>query len=154
MRKSDCTTGRTLPVHVGEHTDDVGFFNHLKIPGGGIEQNLHADLVYHTRESLAGSKDTRKRTFGKYRLLCSAYGHVVPNIGACLLLAHAAQVVLHANALDGGLVLLQPEQLAKLRLTDENQGKERGGIHVVVEREAQFEQHRFAHFMCFVDDDA
>lgn len=56
------------------------------------------------------------------------YGHVVPEISAHLLLAHTAQVVLHINALDGFLILFQPQQLWKLLLADENQRERRDGM--------------------------
>ena len=107
-----------LSVHIGKHADDIAFLNDFEIPGGGIQQDLRADLVHHTWKPLAGRKDPAERTFSKHGLLRPTYGHVVPNIRAGFLLAHAAEMVLHPDTLDGGFVLLQPEQFAKLWLFD------------------------------------
>ncbi len=126
-----------LTVLVVDDPFEVSFIEDLFVFGGAEQEGAAAEIVDLARDALGIVGEASNETIAEDGGLGAGDAQVMLDVGNGLLEVKGTEVVADGNPLVEGLIGSEAEELSQVRLTEQNQGQQRGRVHVVVEQEAE-----------------
>lgn len=126
-----------LTVLVVDNPFEVSFIEDLFALGSAKEEGAAAEIVDLAGDTLGVVGDTGDEAIAEDGGLGAGDAEMVLDVGDGLLEVKRAEVVTDGNTLVEGLVRGEAEELSQIRLTEQDQGEQGGGVHGIVEQEAE-----------------
>lgn len=116
---------------------EVRFIEDLFGLGRAEQESAAADVVDLAGDALGVVRDASQETIAENLRLGAGDAEMMLDRGEGLLEVKGAEVIADGDALVEGLVRGEAEELSQIRLTEQDQGEQGGGVHVVIEQEAE-----------------
>ena len=152
--ESDAREGQAnLAFEVEQNAFEIVLVEDLLLLGSAQEQGIATDVVDLAGHALGVVVDAAEEAVAKELALEARDAHVVLDVPGGLFQVKGSEVVADGDALVEGFVGSKAELVGQVGLTEEDEGDQRSGIHLVVEQEAQLVKEFRWQEVRFVDDE-
>ena len=141
-----------MTFEVEDDTLEVGFVEDRFLLGGAEEEGGTTEVVDLAGDALGVVVDERDEAIGEDGVLAAGNAEVVFDVGGSFLEVEGFEVVADGDTLMEGFVGSEAELVSQVGLTEQNKGDEGGGVHVVIEEEAELVEDVGGQEVSFVDD--
>jgi hypothetical protein len=149
-----CEQGSSeLTLHIENNAFESGLVEDLFLLRDTQEQGAAAEVVDLAGHTLGVIIDSAEETLAEKRPLVTSDAQVVLDIPSSLFQVERSEVVADGDTLVESFVGRKAEFVSEVRLSEEDEGQGRSGIHVVVEQEAELVQEVGGEEMGFVDEE-
>jgi len=131
----------------------VGFIEDLFAFGHAEQEGVAAEVVDLAGDALGVVIDGGDETVAEELVGGAGDAEMMFDVSEGLLEVKGAEVVADGDALVEGLVRGEAEELGQVRLAEQNQGEQGGGVHVIVEEEAELVEDVWGQAMGFIEDE-
>ena len=130
-------TSPGLPLKIENDTFEIGLVEDLLVLRGAQKEGTAANIVDLAGHSLGVMVDATDETVAKDLVLATGDAEVVLDVTGGFLEVEGAEMVADGDALVESLVGSEAQLVGQVGLTEEDEGEQGGGIHLVVEQEAE-----------------
>ena len=116
---------------------EVSFIEDLFVFGGAEQESTTAEIVDLAGDALGVVRNAGDEAIAEDRGLGASDAKMMLDVSDSFLEIKGAEVVADGDPLMEGLVRCKAEELGQVGLTQQDQGQQRGGVHMVVEQEAE-----------------
>ena len=132
---------------------EVRFIEDLLVFRGAQQKRTATEIVDLAGDALGVVIDAGEKAIGKDGVLRAGHAEVVFDVGDGLLEVKGTEVVTDGNALKEGLIRGKTEKVGQVGLTEQDQGEQGGGVHLVVEEEAELVKDVGREAMGFIENE-
>ena len=141
-----------MTFEVTEDSLEVGFVQDLFAPGGAQEKGATTEVVDLAGDALGVVVDAGDEAVAERRALKAGDEKVVLDVASGFFQVEGFEVIADGDALVEGFVGGEAKLVGEVRLAEEDEGEEGGGVHLVVEQEAQLVKEVRGEEVGLVDD--
>jgi hypothetical protein len=142
-----------LSFQVEEDPLEVGLVEELFAFGGPKEKGVATEIVDLASDPFGMVVQARDEGIREKGLLVAGQTEVMFDVSGGFLQVEGGQVIADGDALVKGLVGGKAEPLGQVGLTEEDEGQQRSGVHLLVEQEAELVEEIRREEMGLVDDE-
>jgi hypothetical protein len=142
-----------VTLQVEEDALEVLLIKDLLLLGGAEEERSATEVVDLAGDALGVIVDEGEEAVGEDGSLAADDAEVMLDVGSGFLEVEGFEVVADGDTLVEGLEGGEAEFVGEVRLAEEDEGEERGRVHVVVEEEAELVEEFWGQEMGLVDDE-
>jgi hypothetical protein len=153
LRASGREASANLPFKVTNDTLEISLVEDRFLLGGAEEKRSATEIVDPAGHTLGVIVDQSDEAIAEERIVTASDAEVVLDVGGGLLEVEGVEVVADGDALVEGLEGGEAEFVGQLRLAEEDEGEQGGGVHVVVEEKAELIEDIVGEEMGLIDDE-
>jgi hypothetical protein len=142
-----------LTFEVEDDALEVRFVEDLLALGSAEEERAATEVIDLARHALGMVVNASQESITEESALASSNAQVVFGIACGFLQVKGFEVEADGDALVEGFVGSETELVGQVRLTEEDEGDQGSGVHLVVEQEAQLVKELRREEMSFIDDE-
>jgi len=126
-----------LTVLIVDDAFEVGFIEDLFVFSGAEQEGTATDVVDLAGDAFGVVIDTGEEAIAKDLVVRASDPQVVLDVGDGFQKIKGLELVADGDALLEGLIGGEAEEVGQVGLTEQDQGEQGGGVHLVVEQEAE-----------------
>ena len=130
-------TSPGLPLKIENDTFEIGLVEDLLVLRGAQKEGTAANIVDLAGHSLGVIVDATDETVAKDLVLTASDTEVMLDVTGGLFEVERAEVITDSDTLVESLVGGEAQLVGQVRLAEKNEREQGGGIHLVVEQEAE-----------------
>ena len=126
-----------MPLEIENDPFEIGLVEDLFLLRGAQEESAAANIVDLTGYSLGVIVDAADETVAKDLVLAASDAEMVLDVTGGLFEVEGAEMITDSNALVESLVGSEAQLVGQVRLTEEDEREQGGGIHLVIKQETE-----------------
>ena len=142
-----------LTVLIVDDPFEVGFIEDLFVFSCAQQESTATDIVDPAGDTLGVVIDTGEEAIAEDLVLRASDAQMMFDVGDGLLEVKGAEVVTDGDALMKGLVGSEAKEVGQIRLAEQDQGEQGGGVHLVVKEKAELVEDVGRQAMGFIDNE-
>jgi hypothetical protein len=142
-----------LTILVVDDPFEVSFIEDFFVFGDAEQESAATDIVDLAGDPLGVVVETGDKTLAEDLILRAGHTQLMFDVGDGLLKVKGTEMVTDGDPLMEGLVGGEAKELGQIGLTEQDQGEQGGGVHLVVEEKAELVEDVGGQAMGFIDNE-